>query len=290
MLEMSSSINRIYVSTSSFYKYKLHEVVKILSSKKIYNLELSASLYNKNQLKELLKFKNKNVNFIFHNYFLPPKKEFIINLSSNDKFIIQRSINHIKKLIKLANIFNIKFVSFHAGFRFDPNHKSIGKIFKKQNLHSEKKALEIFFKSVKALSKYAKKFNINLLIENNVITKKNFEIFKENPLLFCCPEKIKKILEKMPNNVGLLLDVGHFKISSKTLNFNLLKGYRKIRKYIKGYHLNDNNGISDTNFPFTKKSWFVGILKKNLNYYSIEVNKKFKNYYPNLINIIKKNI
>jgi len=92
----------------------------------------------------------------------------------------------------------------------------------------------------------------------------------------------------MPNNVGLLLDVGHFKISSKTLNFNLLKGYKKIKKYIKGYHLNDNDGINDKNFPFTRKSWFVDILKKNLNYYSIEVNKKFKNHYPNLINIIKK--
>jgi len=71
---MSSAINRIYVSTSSFYKYKLDNIVKILISKQIYNLELSASLYNKNQLKELLKFKNTNVNFIFHNYFLPPKK------------------------------------------------------------------------------------------------------------------------------------------------------------------------------------------------------------------------
>ena len=34
------------------------------------------------------------------------------------------------------------------------------------------------------------------------------------------------------------MDVGHFKISSKSLNFDLNRSFRYLNKYIKGYHLN----------------------------------------------------
>ena len=290
LLEMLNKKTRIYVSTSSFYKYSFHETIDLFKKKNIKNLELSASIYNKNQRAELLKYKNKNINFIFHNYFLPPKKTFIINLSSNNKFIIQRSLNHIKKLIRLANIFGLPFVSFHAGFRFDPKLNFIGKIFKKKKLETKEKSMKIFYNSIKDLSKYGKKYNVKLLIENNVITKKNLEIFKENPLLLCCPDSIKNAFENMPKNIGLLLDTGHFKISSLTLNFDLVQGYKKIKNFINGYHLNENDGINDTNLPFTNRSWFVQRLKKRLYYYSIEVDKKFINSYPRMINIIQKNI
>jgi sugar phosphate isomerase/epimerase len=287
---MLNKKTRIYVSTSSFYKYNFHETIDLFKKNNIRNLELSANIYNKNQREELLKYKNKNINFIFHNYFLPPKKSFIINLSSNNRFIIQRSLNHIKKLIRLSNIFNLPFVSFHAGFRFDPKLNSIGKVFKKKKLETKEKSMKIFHNSIKDLSKYGKQFNVKLLIENNVITKKNLEVFKENPLLLCCPDSIKNAFENMPKNVGLLLDTGHFKVSSLTLNFDLVKGYNKIKNFVGGYHLNENDGITDTNLPFTNRSWFVQRLKKKLYYYSIEVDKKFINSYQRMINIVQKNI
>jgi hypothetical protein len=287
---MLNKKTRIYVSTSSFYKYNFYKMIDLFKKNNIWNLELSASIYNKNQRKELLKYKKKNINFIFHNYFLPPKKSFIINLSSSNKFIIQRSLNHIKKLIRLANIFSLPFVSFHAGFRFDPKLNSIGKILKKNKLETKEKSMKIFYNSMKDLSKYGKKFNVKLLIENNVITQKNLKTFKENPLLLCCPDSIKNAFENMPKNIGLLLDTGHFKISSLTLNFDLAQGYNKIKNFVNGYHLNENDGINDTNLPFTNRSWFIKKLKKNLYYYSIEVDKKFINSYPRMINIIQKNI
>ena len=69
----------------------------------------------------------------------------------------------------------------------------------------------------------------------------------------------------------MLLDVAHFKVSARSLNFPLIKSVKKINKWIDGYHLSDNNGFVDSNRAFTNKSWFWPIIKKNLNYYTIEV-------------------
>ena len=190
----------------------------------------------------------------------------------------------------MANKNNVKQVSFHSGFRFDPKLNMIGKTFKQKKLISEDMAYKIFIRSTLILSKYAKKHNVCLLIENNVINKHNMSNFKENPLLLCSPKAMIFFFNKMPSNVNLLLDVGHLKVSSNTLGFNLMNGYKLIKRYIKGYHLNENDGVNDLNLPFSENSWFVKILKKNLNYYSIEVDKKYLNNYTKMIKIIKKNI
>ena len=87
------------------------------------------------------------------------------------------------------------------------------------------------------------------------------------------PQEIIDILEKFNGQIKLLMDVGHFKVSSKTLNFNK-KYIKTLDKYIIGYHLSDNNGLHDLNRPFTKYSWFWKYLNKNLDYYVDEVYEK----------------
>jgi len=48
--------------------------------------------------------------------------------------------------------------------------------------------------------------------------------------------------------------------------------------------LSENNGFSDTNESFNKNSWFWKYLKKNLDYYSIEV---YNTSIDNLISLKK---
>ena len=48
---------------------------------------------------------------------------------------------------------------------------------------SKKKALNNFIKQTIKISKFAKKHKVNILVENNVITKKNMNRFKDNPFL-----------------------------------------------------------------------------------------------------------
>ena len=48
--------------------------------------------------------------------------------------------------------------------------------------------------------------------------------------------EILEIMKKTPNNINLLLDVGHLKVSATTLKFDYTKAIKKLDKYIKGYH------------------------------------------------------
>ena len=118
-----------------------------------------------------------------------------------------------------------------------------------------------------------KKNNVKLLIENNVINKKNFKTFKGNPLLLTNPTDIINFYKKLPRSIGFLLDVGHLKVSSVSENFDLKDGIIKLNKITNGYHLSDNNGLEDQNKNFTMNAWFIKYLKKNLNYYTLEIYK-----------------
>ena len=119
-----------------------------------------------------------------------------------------------------------------------------------------------------------KKKKIILLIENNVLTKKNLKTFKKNPLLMTDYKDATKIMKNTPGNVSLLLDVAHLKVSAKTLGFSKIEFIKKCNKWIKVYHLSDNNGHFDTNDDVRSTSWFWKYLKKDAIYYSLEI--KFK--------------
>ena len=43
-------------------------------------------------------------------------------------------------------------------------------------------------------------------------------------------------------------------MSAKTENFDRVKALKKIGKFIRGYHLSENNGISDSNKKINKNS------------------------------------
>ena len=194
-----------------------------------------------------------------------------MNLASQDKPIFQKTRNLILKAVKFSKILNSNFYAFHAGFCFDPNIKKLGQTFKKTKLLPKKLALELFRKRVLEINKLIKDKDFNLLIENNVITKKNYNKFGSNPLLLTHPIEIKKFFKKMPKNVGLLLDVGHLKVSAKTQGFSAKKAMINLKPFIKGYHLSENSGFADSNRAISKKSWFIPYLKKNIKYATLEV-------------------
>ena len=58
---------------------------------------------------------DKNINIRIHNYFPAPKSEFVINLASNNKTIIRKSMKQLKRSILLTKNLKNEFFSFHAG-------------------------------------------------------------------------------------------------------------------------------------------------------------------------------
>ena len=106
----------------------------------------------------------------------------------------------------------------------------------------------------------------------------------------CEAKECIDIINDCPNNVKLLLDVAHLKVSSKSLGFNPVNFLRDCENIIGGYHFSDNNGLSDSNEVFNDQSWFWDHIKTDLDYYSIEVYNKDIMQLKSLVNIVKKRI
>lgn len=260
---------KIYISTGLNKRFLTSKLLDIFRKNKIKNVELSSGLYETGILKKLKK--EKKIDLLLHNYFPVPKKPFIINLASTNNKIFKKSFEHLKKAILYSSKLKLKYFSFHAGFLVDPKVKDFGKTLPKQIMNKKSKILKLFIKRLNILSKFAKKKDVMILIENNVLTKKNLNRFDKNPFLMTKLEECKKIMINTDENVRLLVDVAHLKISSKTLNYDPVKYLEKLDKWIEAYHLSDNNGVEDENKNLTVKSWFWKHLKDNAKYCTLEL-------------------
>ncbi len=238
----------IYISSVAFGNITLKELVEQTN---LYNLnvELSANIkYEKNVKYYLKKIKN---NFLIHNYFPKPNVDFVLNLASTNETIKKLSIKHCIDNIRVCRQFGIKFFSVHSGFRFDPLPKQLGQEFTKYNLSSKHKALELFINSISCILNETKGSNVSLLLENNVLTAKNLNVFSENPLLCCTHDDYIKVLEVVKNHrLGVLVDYGHLKVTANTLNFSINTFYEELKNKIFLHHLSYNNSFEDQNKVF----------------------------------------
>ena len=271
---MNYNVNKknpvVFVSTGGCSNLTAAETSIDFAKHNIVDVELSGGKYSHDLLTRLVEL-SENINFRVHNYFPPPKIPFVFNLASGNTDIASSSIEHVKKSLELANKLGSSVYSFHAGFLIDPKVNELGKKIGKKTISNRSEALERFISRVKTLASEALKTDSKLLIENNVLSAANLESFGENPLLLTSPDEIKVVMSEMPKNVSLLLDVAHLKVSAHSLNFCPKEAHRELLPYINAYHLSDNDGTEDSNMPFNEDSWFWSDMKKNLNYYSVEV-------------------
>ena len=128
------------------------------------------------------------------------------------------------------------------------------------------------------------------MIENNVLSQNNKINFDGNPFLMCDANECQTVINECPDNVQLLVDVAHLKVSSNSLNFDKIEFLKKCNNITGGYHLSDNNGLSDTNQKFDESAWFWQHIEKNKNYYSIEVYNVSRDEISKLYNLTKKKL
>ncbi|MUK39986.1 TIM barrel protein [Aliivibrio fischeri] len=260
----------IYLSTGGFSEKTFFETTQLFTNNTIKAFELSSGKYTNTLETDLLNVSTK-FDIALHNYFPVPKEAFVFNLASLDEHIVEKSLEHAKKAIKLTAKYSGRFYSFHAGYLLDPQVSELGKKITKQKLNNRARGLNQFIKHVNELAAFAHEYGVTLLIENNVVSDKNFESFGCNPLLMTEPEETKEIFNLVPDNVKLLIDVAHLKVSAKTQGFDAVEYLKTFNNITKAYHISDNNGLEDSNKPFTIDSWFVPHIRKDLDYYSLEV-------------------
>ena len=259
----------IYTSTGNFKSLKGFEACKILNEIGLSFIELSGGKHDGAYHSNLSSLNQ--CTFQIHNYFPPPDEAFVFNLATNNESIYEQSVSLAQKGIKLASHLGSSYYSFHAGFLFDPEIRDLGKKISRCSLINRKKALNLFINRVNELSSYAKRNNIKLLIENNVFSHANKLSFGKNPFLMIDLKETLEIAEQTDQNVGLLIDVGHLKVSSNIQSFCKYEFIEMLAPHTFAYHLSENNGLEDSNQLFTNDSWFWPYIRKDLNYYTIEV-------------------
>lgn len=262
---------KTYVSTGGIKDKTCIETAKILYEEMgVSCIELSGGIYDPDFERNLIRLKNSGCEITLHNYIPFKRDSYVINLASNNEKVIKQTVCHVKKALEYSSLIGAKYYAIHAGYLIDPAPEELGRTLNKKIILDRGLALKAFKTRVSELSSYAKKLNVRLLIENNVISNENYEIFNENPLLLCEVEEIEAFFKDLNSSVGLLLDVAHLKVSSNSLGFDLNKSIQNLNKYVEGYHISDNNGFSDENQKIDKDAWFLGFLKR-LPYNVLEV-------------------
>lgn len=233
-------------------------------------IELSGGEYSETLLDDLKSFDGL-VRFQVHNYFPPGKESFVFNLGSLDDAVATRSIRHAEKAIQWAAEIGMSVYSFHAGFLFEPKVSELGKRIDRKQLYEREQSLAVFLDRVNKLANVAEAEGCRLLVENNVLSYNNFESFGQNPFLMCTPDECLMVMNNTADNVGLLIDVAHLKVSARTLGYAPELMFDQCDQWIEGYHLSDNDGLSDSNLPVQEESWFWKWLKPDVDYHTLEI-------------------
>lgn len=253
----------MFVSTGGNSKLSAVDYANYLFENNFQNIELSGGNYDQNFVQKLLRLRKAGANLTLHNYIPFSQDCFVLNLASNNKTILKQSIEHVRQALYLSGEIGAKYYAVHGGFLVDPKVSELGRELNRQRLQDKYDAVERFKQTVSELSSFAGQCDVRLLIENNVITVGNLNAFERNPLLLCGADEMIPFFQEMKNFVSLLLDVGHLKVSSNTLGLDPIKELKALMPFIGGLHLSDNDGLADTNMPYSEKAWFMSNLPQH---------------------------
>lgn len=251
----------IYVSSSCSKQKKIGAAIRELAEHGFQNIELSGGTeYYENYEKDIFDLKEKyNLNYLVHNYFPPPKEDFVLNLASLDDAIYEKSLAQLRKAIRLACLAGADKFGFHAGFYVDIGVNEIGKAISAGHLCNTKQAYERFCNGFNIIKNEAKE--IEIYIENNVYSKTNFNVYGlPNPFMLTSPEEYRELKQHI--NFKLLLDVAHLYVSSRTLGFDFDSYLDQMIMETDYVHLSDNDGWHDQNAEFTSDSKLLDKIKK----------------------------
>ncbi len=237
----------IYVSSSCSKLKIIREQVEELAQNGFKNIELTGgSIYYEGLIEDLILLQSRyNLNYLLHNYFPPPQKDFVVNLASMDSSIFKQSMKHLKKAIRLSQLLNLSKFSFHAGFFIDLSPHNIGKKVKLNTVYSRDLAIERFCEGFTMLKRDFK--GIDIYIENNVYSASNKSRYNDVlPFMLLTKEDYNELQRKI--DFKLLLDIAHLFVTSHTMGRNFSEECDSLIPLSNYIHISDNDGLSDTNF------------------------------------------
>lgn len=256
--------NVIYVSTGAFKADSFQEILTVCRENGIPGIELSSGFpWSDNSLSEIRKTARQSMKFLVHNYFPPPAEDFVLNLASDDPLVLDQSLKHCFRAVDLCREIGSPFYSVHSGFACHAEPDMLGRDLSGAPRIPMEAARQNFIKSLKRLCSYADNKNISVLIENNVLSPMNMVDGKNDLLLGVTAGELVSIYTSVNRpNFGFLIDVGHLKVSSHSLGFDIDKFLAEVSPQVMAFHLSDNDGENDNNQPFDETAWFLPHLSK----------------------------
>lgn len=257
--------NNIYISTSVFKDKTLKKILGLCLENGLTNLELGSNVnYSEDDLDIMFKLNGNAMKFLIHNYFPRPKEDFVLNLASNDTKVLSKSIAHCKCAIDLSVQLGAPFYSVHAGFAFHARPEDLGRSQIDLPRIPYRQAYRIFVESIAELANYALRKKVKLGVENNVVPSFNLVNGRNEIALLADAKEALTFYEDISStNLFYLIDFGHLKATSAALGFDRDEYIKEIIPCTLGFHLSDNDGLSDQHLPFDEGVWFKDIVKSH---------------------------
>jgi sugar phosphate isomerase/epimerase len=260
---MSVADGSIYISTGAFQTSSLDEMLGICDELKFYHIELSSGLPWSEHLDADIRTVRNKCQCLVHNYFPPPEVPFVLNLAAKDPEILRRTREHCQHAIALSAELGAPFFSVHSGFAFEARPSQLGGDLRDAPRIPLAEAREIFIDSLRLLCDLASRHHVGLAIENNVVTRMNLIDGKNLLLLGATADDLLELCDAVHSDaLGLLIDVGHLHVTAGALSFDERLFLRRLESRIVAFHLNDNDGLSDSNQIFDQNAWFIPELRR----------------------------
>ena len=282
-------MDNIFISSGAFRNKLINEVAAYIELIGCKNIEYSSGPYQEKIIDKFLNLEINNFSIQIHNYFPVPQKPFVLNLASLNKEIWQNSFDHCLNSINLASKLKTRRYSVHCGFCYDPKTSELGRPFKNNSTFNKEDYDKKFITTIKKLKKYADNKKVDFYIENNVVISENLRNDK-SMLLGTTIEEMAKYKQK--TDAKILIDTGHLIVSSNSLDINESKQLDLAKNFADAYHLSTNNRIRDQNKEFDDQDKIMQALRKDADFYTIEVYSKLdgiKKSLDNLISFLNKN-
>lgn len=258
----------IYVSTACLgHKLDLNSILELYWQHGFRRVELG---FIQGLVKDLDVLKAYGFNYFVHNYFPPEDPPFLLNIASSSFDELERSLSFVEKCLATCNKYEIPMYSLHAGFRSTGVPTEAGIIFDNMIVPYDQ-VFNRMVKSMTQIKEWADEYGIIILIENNVSSSKASGFVGERVLLQT-PDEFHKLFAVIdPSKIGMLLDLGHLKVASKWLKFDMDKSISGLLDYVKGLHVHDNDGMYDEHLGISANSEIVSMVRKYFRDTSIPV-------------------
>lgn len=262
----------LWVSSGAFQTRDIDGVLAQARNNGVTRIELSSGLTYRSDLLDVVRAANDagDLEFLVHNYFPPPEKPFVLNVAA-EGIGLQKTRDLCRNALHLAKDLGAPFYSIHAGFAASLRTEQLGRPVEQAKTLT---ASDIdrsagrarMLETVRAIADEAADLGLSLLIENNVISPLYLDQMPINPLLLTQASECVAFFEEVArDNVGLLLDVAHVKVSAAAQGFDPHRFIDDVAQWVGCIHLSENDGQQDTNQPIRANSWFVPRLKDFVN-------------------------